>query len=146
MYTARNPPVDPAPAAIIAALAMHTGHISFSLKNQLAARGKTQKYVIPNPVPFLNGVRNLLFPRFSWEQQIPQPQTTRIRDDKSDFFRSLLGGFSPLHESRWLIGTRSPACRHWHIQHPQINAELSAVLVPVIQHDVAQKLSAGHGQ
>jgi hypothetical protein len=56
----------------------------------LAACGKTQKYVIPNPVRFLNGVRNLLFPWFSCEQQIPHPQTTRVRDDKSDFFRSLL--------------------------------------------------------
>jgi hypothetical protein len=83
--------VDPAPAAITAALAMHTGHISFSLKKQLAHCGKTQKYVIPNPVRFLNGVRNLLFPWFSCEQQIPHPQTTRVRDDKSDFFRSLLG-------------------------------------------------------
>ena len=30
------------------------------------------------------------------EQQVPHPQTTRVRDDKSDFFRSLLvvlGGF-----------------------------------------------------
>ncbi len=35
--------------------------------------------------------RNLLFPWFSCEQQIPHPQTTRVRDDKSDFFRSLLG-------------------------------------------------------
>jgi hypothetical protein len=57
----------------------------------LAACGKTQKYVIPNPVRFLNGVRNLLFPWFSCEQQIPHPQTTRVRDDKSDFFPSLLG-------------------------------------------------------
>jgi hypothetical protein len=39
----------------------------------------------------LNGVRNLLFPRFPCGQQIPHPQTTRVRDDKSDFFRSLLG-------------------------------------------------------
>jgi len=36
MYTARIPPVDPAPAAITAALAMHTGQISFSLKNNYA--------------------------------------------------------------------------------------------------------------
>ena len=55
----------------------------------LAACGKTKKHVIPNPVRFLNGVRNLLFPWFSCEQQIPHPQTTRVRDDKSDFFRSL---------------------------------------------------------
>jgi hypothetical protein len=144
MYTARIPPVDPAPAAITAALAMHTGHISFSLKKQLAHCGKTQKYVLPNPVRFLNGVRNLLFPWFSCEQQIPHP--TRVRDDKSDFFRSLLCRLGPLHESRWLIGAWSPARRHWHIQHPQINAELTAVLVPVIQHDVAKKLPARHGQ
>jgi hypothetical protein len=58
--------------------------------HRLAAYGKTQKYVIPNPVRFLNGVRNLLFPWFPCEQQIPHPQTTRVRDDKSDFFRSLL--------------------------------------------------------
>jgi hypothetical protein len=30
--------VDPAPAAVIAALAMHTGHMSFSLKNNYADR------------------------------------------------------------------------------------------------------------
>jgi hypothetical protein len=36
-------------------------------------------------------VRNLLFPWFSCEQQIPHPQTTRVRDDKSDFFLRLLG-------------------------------------------------------
>jgi hypothetical protein len=36
IHTTRTPPVDPAPAAIIAALAMHTGHISFSLKNSYA--------------------------------------------------------------------------------------------------------------
>jgi hypothetical protein len=35
-------------------------------------------------------VRNLLFRWFSCEQQIPHQQTTRVRDDKSDFFRSLL--------------------------------------------------------
>jgi hypothetical protein len=51
----------------------------------LAACGKTQKYVIPNHVRFLNGVRNLLFPWFAWEQQIPQPQTTRVRDDNPTF-------------------------------------------------------------
>jgi hypothetical protein len=56
-----------------------------------AACEKTQKYVIPNPVRFLNGVTNLLFPWLSCEQQIPHPQTTRVRDDKSDSFRSLLG-------------------------------------------------------
>ena len=50
-----------------------------------------QKYVIPNPVCSLNGVRDLLFPWFSCEQQIPHPQTTRVRDDKSEFFRSPLG-------------------------------------------------------
>src|SRR5580704_2704796 len=137
MYTARNPPVDPAPAAIIAALATHTGHISTSLNNQRATREKTQKYVIPNPVPFLNGVRNLLFPRFSCEHPIPQPQTTPVRRENLAFFASLLGRLGPLHESRWLISARSPARRHWHIQHPQINAELPAVLIPVIQHDVA---------
>src|SRR5580693_3334572 len=46
----------------------------------------------------------------------------------------------PLREGRWLIGARSPTRWHWHIQHPQINAELAPVLVPVIQHDVAKKL------
>jgi hypothetical protein len=51
---------------------------------------KLKKYVIPNPVRFLNGVRNLLFPWFPYGQQIPHPQTTRVRDDKSNFFRSLL--------------------------------------------------------
>src|SRR5258708_36618976 len=34
---------------------------------------------------------NLLFPWRSCEQQIPHPQTTRVRDDKRAFFRSLLG-------------------------------------------------------
>ena len=56
----------------------------------VAVCGKTQEYVIPKPVRFLNGVRNLFFSWFSCEQQIPHPQTTRVRDDKSDFFRSLL--------------------------------------------------------
>jgi hypothetical protein len=36
MHTARIPPVDPAPAAITAALAMHAGHISFPLENNYA--------------------------------------------------------------------------------------------------------------
>jgi hypothetical protein len=36
MNTASMPPVDPAPAAIRAALAMHVGQISFSLKNSYA--------------------------------------------------------------------------------------------------------------
>ena len=57
----------------------------------LAACGKTRKYVIPNPVRFLNGVRNLLFPWLSCEQQIPHPQTTRVRDDKRAFLRGLSG-------------------------------------------------------
>src|ERR1700746_2441438 len=57
----------------------------------LAGCGKTRKYVIPNPVRFLNGARNLLFPWLSCEPQIPHPQTTRVRDDKRAFFRSLLG-------------------------------------------------------
>jgi hypothetical protein len=35
-------------------------------------------------------MRNLLLPWFSCEQQIPHPQTTRVRDDKSGLFRSLL--------------------------------------------------------
>ncbi len=68
--------------------AMSPGH---KASTGLAGCGKTRKYVIPNPVRFLNGVRNLLFPWFPCEQQIPHPQTTRVRDDKSDFFRSLLG-------------------------------------------------------
>jgi hypothetical protein len=72
----------------------------------LAACGKTQKYVIPNPDRFLNGVRNLLFPWFSCEQQIPHPQTTRVRDDKSDFFRSLLveGELKPLSAPLFCAG------------------------------------------
>ena len=37
-------------------------------------------------------MRNLLFPWLSCEQQIPHPQTTRVRDDKRAFFRSLLEG------------------------------------------------------
>jgi hypothetical protein len=65
------------------------GTLGFGSRS-LTARGKNQKYVIPNPVRFLNGVKNLLFPWFSCEQQIPHPQTTRVRDDKSHFFRSLI--------------------------------------------------------
>ena len=36
MHTASIPPVDPAPAAIAAALAMHAGHISFPLEDNYA--------------------------------------------------------------------------------------------------------------
>src|SRR5258708_4543884 len=57
---------------------------------KLTGCGGTRKYVIPNQVRFLNGVRNLLFPWPSCEQQIPHPQTTRVREDKRAFFRSLL--------------------------------------------------------
>ena len=75
----------------------------------LAACGKTKKHVIPNPVRFLNGVRNLLFPWFSCEQQIPHPQTTRVRDDKSDFFRSLPveGELKPLSARLFCGGGKS---------------------------------------
>src|SRR4029077_1676030 len=55
----------------------------------LTGCGKTRKYVIPNPVRFLNGVRNLFFPWLSCGQQIPHPPTTRVRDHKR-LFRSLL--------------------------------------------------------
>jgi len=57
---------------------------------------KNSKMCHSEPRSVLNGLRNLLFPWFSCEQQIPHPKTTRVRDDKSDFFRSLLvvlGGF-----------------------------------------------------
>src|SRR5260370_38380748 len=50
---------------------------------------KNSKYVIPDPVRFLNGVRNLLFPRLFCEKQIPHPQTTRVRDDKCASVRRL---------------------------------------------------------
>lgn len=36
MHTARIPPVDPAPAAVATALAMHIGHISFSRNSNYA--------------------------------------------------------------------------------------------------------------
>jgi hypothetical protein len=77
-------------SSITEAERLSAGWPLFDITFSLAACGKTQKYVIPNPVRFLNGVRNLLFLWFSCEQQIPHPQTTRVRDDKSDFFRSLL--------------------------------------------------------
>jgi hypothetical protein len=67
----------------------------------LAVCGKTQEYLIPKPVRFLNGVRNLLFPWFYCEQQIPHPQTTRVRDDKSDFFRSPLDPLIQLEQSQF---------------------------------------------
>jgi len=75
----------------------------------LSACGETKKYVIPNPVRFLNGVRNLLFLWFPCEQQIPHPQTTRVRDDKSDFFRSLLCCFGGLRPN-----LRAPLFRRLH--------------------------------
>ena len=44
-----------------------------------------------------------------------------------------------LHEERRLVGARSPACRHRHIQHAQVHAELPAMLVPVAEHHVAKE-------
>src|SRR5256885_5735495 len=57
-----------------------------------------------------------------------------------------LGRLSHLRERRRFIGAGAPARRNGHIENSQINAELAAVLIPVIEHDVADKLRAGHGQ
>jgi len=56
---------------------------------------KNSKICHSEPRSVLNRVRNLLFPWLSCEQQIPHPQTTRVRDDKSDCFRSLLAQQTP---------------------------------------------------
>jgi hypothetical protein len=61
------------------------------LHHRFSRLRKNSKYVIPKPVRFLNGARNLLFPWLFCEKQIPHPQTTRVRDDRCAFFRSLLG-------------------------------------------------------
>src|SRR6202030_295080 len=64
--------------------------VIFVQRHALTACGKTQKYVIPNPVRFLNGVRNLLFPWFSYETADLSPQTRRVRGHKFHFFCRLL--------------------------------------------------------
>jgi hypothetical protein len=67
-----------------------SSHSSRTLAAALSTESKSSKSntnlaPFPNPVRFLNGVRNLLFPWLSCEQQIPHPQTTRVRDDKRAF-------------------------------------------------------------
>src|SRR5205807_10217649 len=47
-----------------------------------------------------------------------------------------------LHEKRRLIGAGSPTSGDSHIQQAQVNAKLATMLVPVAEHDVAQKLTA----
>jgi hypothetical protein len=52
MHTARIPPVDPAPAAITAALAMHTGHILRSSNASMEPRGfRALPYLLVDVLP-----------------------------------------------------------------------------------------------
>jgi hypothetical protein len=38
------------------------------------------------------------------------------------------------------------ACRHRQVEHAQIDAELAAMLVPVVQHDIAKELRTRLGK
>ena len=57
-----------------------------------------------------------------------------------------LCGLELLLKRRRLIGARSPACGHSHVEQAQIDAELAAVLVPVTEHHIAQEPAARHGK
>jgi hypothetical protein len=57
---------------------------------RLSSLRKNSKICHSEPRSVFERVRNLLFPWLSCEQQIPHLQTTRVRDDRRAFFRSLL--------------------------------------------------------
>ena len=46
----------------------------------------------------------------------------------------------PLHEEGRFVGARSPTGGDGDIEHAEVDAELAAVLVPVVQHNIAQEL------
>src|SRR5438046_1445780 len=53
-----------------------------------------------------------------------------------------LGALRLLGEKGRLIGAGAPACRDGNVQHPEIDAELAAMLVPVAEEDVAEEEAA----
>ncbi len=63
---------------------------SWDARKRASRPRKNSKTCHSEPRSVFERVRNLLFPWLSCEQQISHPQTTRVRDDKRAFFRSLL--------------------------------------------------------
>lgn len=55
-----------------------------------------------------------------------------------------LGGLCLLQKRRSLVGAGSPRGWDRDVEKTQIDAELAAVLIPMVKHDVAQKLNARH--
>jgi hypothetical protein len=51
-----------------------------------------------------------------------------------------------LEKTRQFVSAWSPTRWYCHVKHAQVNAELTAVLIPVVEHDVPQELNPGHCQ
>lgn len=47
-------------------------------------------------------------------------------------------------ERRSFVGAEAPRGGHRDVQQAQIDAELAAVLIPMVEHDVAQEWNARH--
>ena len=50
-----------------------------------------------------------------------------------------------IRERRRLVGAGAPACGNRNVQQAQIHAELAAMLVPMVEHDIAHETDTGRG-
>src|SRR5882762_3062554 len=68
------------------------------------------------------------------------------RSSAAPLRREISGGLGFLREQRRLVGAGAPTGWDGNTENTQVDAELAAVLVPVTEHDIAQKLRARQSQ